>query len=110
MTQYESRRLMDDYVKQISAVGFEGLDMFDYRIYGLTQMYGSIEKYEEYMQDHGIDKIVNLYRGIMYDQRVADPHVRETHDEIVESTWRMLEMWEEPADRELHRHAGQTLC
>ena len=92
MTQYGSRRLMDDFVKQISAVGFEGLDMFDFQIYGLTQMFGSIEKYQEYLQDHGITKIVNLFRGIMYDPRVADPHVRETHDEIVESTRRMLGM------------------
>jgi inosose dehydratase len=94
MTQYGSRRLMDDFVKQVSAVGFEGLDMFDFQIYGLTQMFGSIEKYQEYLQDHGISKIVNLFRGIMYDPRVADPHVRETHDEIVESTRRMLGMWE----------------
>jgi inosose dehydratase len=94
MTQYGSRRLMDDFVKQISAVGFEGLDMFDFQIYGLTQMFGSIEKYQEYLQDHGISKIVNLFRGIMYDPRVADPHVRETRDEIVESTRRMLGMWE----------------
>jgi inosose dehydratase len=94
MTQYGSRRLMDDFVKQISAVGFEGLDMFDFQIYGLTQMFGAIEKFQEYLQDHGIAKIVNLFRGIMYDPRVADPHVRETHDEIVESTRRMLGMWE----------------
>jgi inosose dehydratase len=94
MTQYGSRRLMDDFVKQVSAVGFKGLDMFDFQIYGLTQMFGSIEKYQEYLQDHGISKIVNLFRGIMYDPRVADPHVRETHDEIVESTRRMLGMWE----------------
>lgn len=94
MTQYGSRRLMDDFVKQIGAVGFEGLDMFDFQIYGLVQMFGSIEKYQEYLQDHGIAKIVNLFRGIMYDPRVADPHVRETHDEIVESTRRMLGMWE----------------
>ena len=95
MTQYGSRRLMDDFVRQISAVGFEGLDMFDFQIYGLTQMFGSIGKYQEYLQDHGIAKIVNLFRGIMYDPRVADPHVRETHDEIVESTRRMLGMWED---------------
>jgi inosose dehydratase len=93
MTQYGSRRLMDDFVKQISAVGFEGLDMFDFQIYGLTQMFGSIEKYQEYLQDHGLS-IINLFRGIMYDPRVADPHVRDTHDEIVESTRRMLGMWE----------------
>ena len=94
MTQYGSRRLMDNFVKQVSAVGFEGLDMFDFQVYGLTQMFGSIEKYQEYLQDHGITKIVNLFRGIMYDPRVADPHVRETHDEIVESTRRMLGMWQ----------------
>jgi sugar phosphate isomerase/epimerase len=57
-------------------------------------MFGSIEKYQEFLQYHGISKIVNLFRGIMYDPRVADPHVRKTHDEIVESTRRMLGMWE----------------
>lgn len=92
-TQYASRRLMDDFVKQIAAVGFEGLDMFDFQIFGLSAMFGSIEAYESYLRDHGIRKIVNLFRGIMYDPRVADAHVRETHDEIVESTRRMLGMW-----------------
>ncbi|MFD0663275.1 sugar phosphate isomerase/epimerase family protein [Thermocatellispora tengchongensis] len=94
VTQYSSPRRMDDFVKQISAVGFEGLDMFDFQIYGLTQMFGSIEKYQEFLRERGITKIVNLFRGIMYDPRRADPHVRETHDEIVESTRRMLRMWE----------------
>lgn len=92
-TQYANRRLMDDFVKQIAAVGFEGLDMFDFQVFGLSGMFGSIAKYQEYLQDHGIAKIVNLFRGIMYDPRVADAHVRETHDEIVESTRRMLGMW-----------------
>jgi inosose dehydratase len=94
VTQYHSRRQMDDFVKQISAVGFEGLDMFDFQIFGLTQMFGSIAAYQRYLQDHGVEKIVNLFRGIMYDRRVSDPHVRETHDEIVESTRRMLGMWQ----------------
>jgi sugar phosphate isomerase/epimerase len=93
VTQYSSRRRMDDFVKQISAVGFEGLDMFDFQIFGLTQMFGSIENYQNHLREHGITKIVNLFRGIMYDPRVTDPHVRETHDEIVESTRRMLDMW-----------------
>ncbi|HEY7272655.1 MAG TPA: sugar phosphate isomerase/epimerase [Actinoplanes sp.] len=94
VTQYHSRRQMDDFVKQISAVGFEGLDMFDFQVFGLSHMFGSIGAYQRYLQDHGINKIVNLFRGIMYDHRVADAHVRETHDEIVESTRRMLGMWE----------------
>jgi sugar phosphate isomerase/epimerase len=93
VTQYHSRRQMDDFVKQIAAVGFEGLDMFDFQIFGLTDMFGSIEAYQRYLRDHGVEKIVNLFRGIMYDRRVADPHSRATHDEIVESTRRMLGMW-----------------
>ncbi|MPY55640.1 sugar phosphate isomerase/epimerase family protein [Streptomyces spongiae] len=94
VTQYASRRHMDDFVKQIRSVGFEGLDMFDFQVFALSQMFGSVEKYQEYLREHGIDKIVNLFRGIMYDPRVADAHVRETHDEIVGSTRRMLGMWE----------------
>jgi sugar phosphate isomerase/epimerase len=94
VTQYHSRRQMDDFVKQIAAVGFTGLDMFDFQVFALSEMFGSIAAYQRYLQDHGIDKIVNLFRGIMYDHRVADPHVRETHDQIVESTRWMLGMWE----------------
>lgn len=94
VTQYHSRRQMDDFVKQISAVGFDGLDMFDFQVFALSGMFGSVEAYQRYLNDHGIDKIVNLFRGIMYDPRVADAHVRETHDEIVESTRRMLGMWQ----------------
>ena len=93
VTQYHSRRQMDDFVKQISAVGFEGLDMFDFQVFALGEMFGSPEAYLRYLQDHGIAKIVNLFRGIMYDHRVADPHVPDTHGEIVESTRRMLGMW-----------------
>ncbi|WP_431873829.1 sugar phosphate isomerase/epimerase family protein [Amycolatopsis sacchari] len=94
VTQYSARRHMDDFVKQINAVGFEGLDMFDFQVFALSGMFGSVAKYQDYLRDHGIDKIVNLFRGIMYDPRLADPHVRGTHDEIVESTRRMLGMWQ----------------
>ncbi len=94
VTQYHSRRQMDDFVKQIAAVGFEGLDMFDFQVFALTEMFGSPTAYQRYLNDHGIAKIVNLFRGIMYDPRVADPHTRSTHDEIVESTRRMLGMWQ----------------
>jgi hypothetical protein len=102
MTQYGSRRLMDDFVKQIGAVGFEGLDMFDFQIYGLIQMFGSIEKYQEYLQDHGIAKIVNLFRGIMYDpgsptRRAGNPRRdRGEHPADARDVG-------EPADREPHR-------
>jgi inosose dehydratase len=94
VTQYHSRRQMDDFVRQIAAVGIEGLDMFDFQVFALSGMFGSVAAYQRYLQDHGIGKIVNLFRGIMYDRRVADPHVPETHDEIVESTRRMLGMWQ----------------
>jgi len=73
VTQYTARRHMDDFVKQISAVGFEGLDMFDFQVFALTGMFGSVANYQDYLRDHGIDKIVNLFRGIMYDPRLADP-------------------------------------
>jgi hypothetical protein len=105
---------------QISAVGFEGLDMFDFQVFGLTHMFGSIDAYQRYLQDHGINKIVNLFRGIMYDHRVADAHVRETHDEIVESTRRMLDggsnvvdvyvrYLRDKLDRPFGRHSIHTL-
>jgi sugar phosphate isomerase/epimerase len=94
VTQYHSRRQMDDFVKQVSAVGFDGLDMFDFQVFALSEMFGSVEAYQRYLQDHGISKIVNLFRGIMYDHRVADAHVRETHDAIVESTRWMLGNWQ----------------
>ena len=37
MTQYRSRRLLDGFAKQISAVGFEGLDVFAFQAYGLIE-------------------------------------------------------------------------
>ena len=49
MTQYGARRLMDDFAKQISAVGSEGLDMFAFQVYGPTEML--IEHFADCLRD-----------------------------------------------------------
>jgi len=77
--QYASRRAMDRFVKQIAAVGFTGLDIFDFNIRQVVEMFGSLPAYEAFLRERGIDKLVGIFHASRFTP-VAGPHVRETHD------------------------------
>lgn len=77
--QYASRREMDRFVKQLAAVGFTGLDMFDFNIRQVVEMFGSLRAFEVFLRERGIEKLVGIFHASRFTPS-AGPHVPETHD------------------------------
>ena len=46
--------------------------------------YGGPAKYQEMVQDHGLERIVNTFHAADYDTRNYAPHLPETHENILE--------------------------
>ena len=78
-----NRAYMDRYVKQLSALGFQGFDTFFFYLPMLQGMYGSVPAFEHFLQDNGFEKITGIFSAYPYATRHTAPHVRETHDRIV---------------------------
>ncbi|MFQ6155253.1 sugar phosphate isomerase/epimerase family protein [Micrococcus luteus] len=77
-----NRAHMDRYIKQLSSLGFRGFDTFFFYLPMLEGMYGSVKKFEEFLQDNGFDKITGIFSAYPYATEYTAPHVRETHDRI----------------------------
>ena len=89
-----NRAYMDTYIKQLSALGFQGFDTFFFYLPMLAGMYGSVSDFEKYLQDNGFDKITGIFSAYPYATKFTAPHVAETHDRIVadcEYTLRAIE-------------------
>ena len=59
--QWHDRASMSRFLKQIKACGFSGLDTFDFRFWQILGDYGSVANYQEFVQEHGLERIVNTY-------------------------------------------------
>ncbi|SYZ34543.1 sugar phosphate isomerase/epimerase family protein [Propionibacterium australiense] len=81
---------MDQYVQQLSALGFRGFDTFFYVLPQLAGMYGSVKAFQDYLQDNGFDKISGVFYAYPYSTKFTAPHVRETHDRILEDCKRTV--------------------
>lgn len=77
--QYASLREMDRFVKQIAAVGFTGLDMFDFNLRQVVEMFGSLPTFEGFLRERGIEKLVGIFHAARFTAQ-AGPHLPETHD------------------------------
>jgi inosose dehydratase len=77
-----SIRYLDEFIKQIAALGFEGLDTFGYKLSRMAKLFGSAKKFEEFIQDKGMEKIVGLFHCYVYASKTRAPHVPDTHDAI----------------------------
>lgn len=77
--QYASMRAMDRFVKQIAALGFTGLDIFDFNIRQVVEMFGSLPAFEAFLRERGIRKLVGVFHASRFSP-TAGPHARETHD------------------------------
>jgi sugar phosphate isomerase/epimerase len=77
--QYASMREMDRFVRQLTAVGFTGLDIFDFNIRQVVEMFGSLPAYEAFLRERGIEKLVGVFHASRFSP-TAGPHVPETHD------------------------------
>src|ERR1700740_1745700 len=80
VSQYSSLRLLDSFVRQISALGFEGLETFDFHVGSLTDLFGSLSNAREFLRERGIDGVVSLFHAVMYRNGVSQAHEPATHD------------------------------
>ena len=91
--QFFSRDTMDRFLKQVSASGFDAIDTFDFRIWQILEQYGSVENYQEFVQERGLERIVNTFHAADYDNRNYAPHLPETHENILEDFRRTMHFW-----------------
>ena len=93
--QWHSRKTMSAFLKQIKATGFDAIDTFDFRIWQMYGDYGGPAKYQEMVQDHGLERIVNTFHAADYDVRNYAPHLPETHENIFEDFRVTMGRWSE---------------
>ncbi len=93
--QWHSHKTMSAFLKQVKAVGFDAIDTFDFRIWQMYGDYGGPAKYQEMVQDHGLERIVNTFHAADYDVRNYAPHLPETHEDILEDFRVTMGRWSE---------------
>ena len=93
--QWHSHKTMSAFLKQIKATGFDAIDTFDFRIWQMYGDYGGPAKYQEMVQDHGLERIVNTFHAADYDVRNYAPHLPETHENILEDFRVTMGRWAE---------------
>ena len=100
VNQYSSLREMDRFVQAVAAVGFTGLDIFDFNMAPLAEMFGSLERYRTFLADRGIEQIAGIFHAPAYlDLSIGAPHLPESHDRLFERCRRVVEAVE-PLDAE----------
>ena len=80
VSQYSSVKLLDSFVKQIAALGFEGIETFDFHLGSLTDLFGSLANAREFLQERGIERVLSLFHAVMYRDGVSQAHDPATHD------------------------------
>ncbi len=81
----------DRFYKAIAGIGFQGVDPFEFRLNALIQHFGSARKAEQFAQDRGIERFVNIFVCFYNDQS----HVREYHDGIVNAFEAKLKQYQD---------------
>jgi sugar phosphate isomerase/epimerase len=90
-TQYASVRHMDRFIKQLAALGFEGIDTFFFSLPNFEAMFGSLANFEGFLKERGVEKIVNVFLAKPNVSAGWRFHVRTDHDHIVDFCSRLLE-------------------
>ena len=107
--QWHSRKTMSAFLKQIKATGFDAIDTFDFRIWQMYGDYGGPAKYQEMVQDHGLERIVNTFHAADYDVRNYAPHIsRDAREHLRGLPRHDGPLVGDPA-RQHHRDAGDAL-
>ena len=83
ITQYASVRSMDRFIKQLAVLGFEGIDTFFFSLPQFDAMFGSLAKFEDFMRERGVQKIVNVFFAKPNATAGFAFHERSDHDNIV---------------------------
>lgn len=85
---------MDRYIKQVAGLGFTGLDTFDFRLGTYAEIFGSVQKFEKFLQERGMEKLSGIFKAIPYATRNQTIHHRECHDGIYREMERYVNMVE----------------
>lgn len=80
----------DRFYKALVGVGFQAVDPFDFRLNALIQVFGSAKKVEQFAQDRGIERFVNVFGN----SGVEFPHLPEAHDDAVRRFEAKLKLYE----------------
>jgi sugar phosphate isomerase/epimerase len=91
--QWQSRRAMQRFLRQVKAVGFDAIDTFDFRIWQILEQYGSVANYQEFVQEQGLERIVNTFHGVYYTPERYAPEVPATHQNILDDFKFTMDMW-----------------
>ncbi|MFD1715435.1 sugar phosphate isomerase/epimerase family protein [Amnibacterium flavum] len=91
--QWQTYDSMDRFLKQVAAVGYDAIDTFDHRYFTIIDQYGSVANYQEFVQERGLERIVNTFHAAAYDQRNYAPHIASTHDNILEDFRVTMDRW-----------------
>ena len=78
---------------QVAAVGFDAIDTFDFRFWQILEQYGSVANYQEFVQEQGLERIVNTFHGVYYTPERYAPEVPATHDTILEDFKVTMDRW-----------------
>ena len=91
--QWQSRLAMKRFLQQVAAVGFDAIDTFDFRIWQILEQYGSVANYQEFVQEQGLELIVNTFHGVYYSPDRYAPEVPATHGNILDDFKFTMDMW-----------------
>ncbi|WP_420381761.1 sugar phosphate isomerase/epimerase family protein [Novosphingobium sp.] len=94
INQFASRREMDRFIKQLSAVGFTGIGMFAWNLMAVSAMFGSMRNYQDFLVERGLEKIVDLF----WCQPQASPGMQVHNPEHQPRVLGMLEHFVSQAD------------
>lgn len=92
---FHSRREMRNFARQVAAVGFEAIDTFDFRYWQILEQYGSLTNFQAFLQEQGLERIVNTFHGVNMDPSWYAPEVPATHPRILEDFKATMERWSE---------------
>ncbi|MEK8052782.1 sugar phosphate isomerase/epimerase family protein [Ideonella sp. DXS22W] len=94
VNQFASRREMDRFIQQISAVGLRGIGVFAWNLGAIAGMFGSLRAYHQFLVERGLHKIVDLFWCLPQASRGLAIHNPAHHEAI----FRMLEHFVQMAD------------
>jgi sugar phosphate isomerase/epimerase len=90
VSHYTSPQHMDAFIKQLVTVGFAGLGIFVWNLQALNSMFGSVKAYKNFIQDRGMEKIVDIFWAAPQAAPNVMPHDRASHDAIFSTLERFV--------------------
>jgi inosose dehydratase len=90
-TPFASREYMDQYMRQLAALGFTGFDTFSFRLAGLAAMFGSLKGFEDFLRDHRMEKLTGVFVSYPDAGKKHALHDRANQDTIVAECQAVME-------------------